>query len=172
MALARFFALAALALFDAALSGFRAAAGRSARIDKRRYYALALAKGALAGCVLALGTAGLAWLLGANASGAAEYWSAVAVAAARLSHPLRPGRPRARAPSPPFARSPTRTRGSIASTLVFGPLTLLRPAVLVCGCAWAVGWPPRADVAALAFAACAGLLLVERGLCAVDCLPE
>ena len=171
MAVAPLFALVALGLFDAALSGFRAFAGRSARIDKRRYYARALALGALSGCVLAAAVGAAAGLVGAYTSAPAEYLSALDATSARMTALFAP-LAAALALLLAVRAVPSADARSLASTLVFGPITLLRPAILVCGCAWALGWPVRLDVAALVGSACAGLLLVERCLRAVDCLRE
>jgi hypothetical protein len=52
---------------------------------------------------------------------------------------------------------------SLASTLFFGPLTLLRPIVIAAGGAWAIAAGARVDVALLACGACGGMLLVPLG---------
>ena len=49
--------LVAVALLDAALAGFRAAAGRSALIRKARYNLAAAARGTACSCLLLLGLA-------------------------------------------------------------------------------------------------------------------
>lgn len=48
------FSLALLAVVDGVFAGFRAAAGRNARIDKRAYYRESLWRGALSGAALVL----------------------------------------------------------------------------------------------------------------------
>jgi hypothetical protein len=50
---------------------------------------------------------------------------------------------------------------SIASTLVFGPLTLLRPLIVVAGGAWILAGEGRPDVRLLTALACLGMLAVE-----------
>jgi hypothetical protein len=148
-----------LVVFDAALSGFRAAAGRCARIDKRSYYARAMLLGGLAGCLLAAVVGVTAVVLGARTSTPLAYWLDVDFVVKRLALFFTPV---AAVASLLLAVRAIRSvdARSVASTLVFGPLTLLRPAVVAAGCAWAIADRVRADVALLASAACLGLLLV------------
>jgi hypothetical protein len=155
--------LFALVVFDAALSGFRAAAGRSARIDKRAYYGRAMLIGSLVGVVLAALVGVTAVALGARTSTPLSYWLSVDDVVRRLVTFFSPvavvvlvlfG---ARAVRSVDARS-------VASTLVFGPLTLMRPLVVAAGCAFALADGVRGDVALLTVAACAGTLLVHVAL--------
>jgi hypothetical protein len=155
--------LLALVLLDAALSGFRAAAGRSARIDKRRYYARAMLVGILAGAVLAAIVAGIAVQLGTWTSAPLAYWLNVSLVVARLVSFFTP------VAATVLVLLGVRRIGSVdarslASTLFFGPVTLLRPVVVAAGCAWAVTAGVRADVAILTCGACAGSLLLAPGL--------
>ena len=127
--------LALLAAVDSAFCGCRAAAGRSALIDKRAHYARALLCGALWG-LAAVGLAGLAIGLALLLSRDAD---------ALLADLLRVGRrmlsvyvPYALVLGFAFAARalPSVDVRSLTSTLVFGPLTLLRVPVVVAGIGW------------------------------------
>lgn len=72
--------LASLAVVDAAFAGFRAAAGRNARIFKLAYYRRSVARGALAGLAL-VAVLGLltVWTLARSPDPAAQYAELVRV---------------------------------------------------------------------------------------------
>jgi hypothetical protein len=144
-------ALAILVAIDGAGSGFRAAAGRSARIDKLGWYARAMARGvACSIAVMALALVFAWWVADA------EFWASSASIAWRCATIY------GLVGAPVIAllimrMIPSVDLRSISSTLVFGPLTALRPIIVVIG-AWpaleAGGW--HAILAA--FIVCAMLL--------------
>jgi hypothetical protein len=131
-----------LATLDAAFCGYRAAAGRSALVDKRAYYRRALARGILAGqlAVLIAGSAiAAAWV---SASDRAVLWVGLIHAGARM---LAVYVPYAALLLAAFAvrAVPSVDVRSLTSTLVFGPFTLLRPFVVTVGLVYAlVDSPP------------------------------
>jgi hypothetical protein len=146
--------LLALGLADAAFAGFRASAGRDARIRKAGPNARAAARGAAVGVpVLALtaalaGTLLLAGVPYASLDAAAHrmltvYVPYAAVVAASLAC---------------YFWGPFRA-GTLAVVAGLGPLTLLRPLV-VAGGAVAAAWGSGPG-AAVALVAAAGVLLVE-----------
>jgi hypothetical protein len=137
-----------LATLDAAFSGYRAAAGRNARIRKGAYYRRAVAAGVLVGqgaalllagatiavlairpdraAVLAAGTAALPRLL-------AVYLPDAGVVLAMLA----------------VRQVPSVDVRSLSSVLVFGPAVALRPVVGVGGLGWALLAAPDLAVALL-----------------------
>ncbi len=145
--------LGALAVVDGAFAGFRAAAGRSGLLDKRTWYREAMARGAAYGAFAALAMAALLVALApADAEVAARralavylpYAAVLALAgiARRVEH--------------------VDVR-SIASLLVFGPFTLLRPLVLIAGIL-AAAIPGSRAVALLGVAAILLMNAVEIAL--------
>jgi hypothetical protein len=125
----------ALATIDAALAGYREAAGRSALIDKRAYYRRAMLRGALFGQVV-IGMVGAAvaasLLLSAEPRGLLEGLREIG------SRMLIVYVPYAVVILSAFAvrAAPSVDLRSITSVLIFGPFTLLRPLVIVAGVAW------------------------------------
>lgn len=125
----------ALATVDAALIGYREAAGRSALIDKGDYYRRAMIRGAAFG-QLAVGLAGAAVALAL----------ALSDDTAALLRGLQEAGSRMLAVYVPYAliiliafavrAAPSVDVRSITSVAIFGPFTLLRPAVVLAGVAW------------------------------------
>jgi len=131
------FCLWLLATLDAAFTGYREAAGRSALINKRRYYREAMIRGALFGqiavaltgvviLILFLTTPDRRSLIGDfERSGARmlliylPYSGIILIGFAIRSFPSVDIR-------------------SITSTLIFGPFTLVRPLVAVAGVVWGI----------------------------------
>jgi len=147
-------ALGILVVIDGALCGFRAAAGRNPRIFLGRYYRRSMRRGAwLALVVIALF---LAVGLGLRAAGGDGTWASLLAAASRLVrfYGL-------------FASVVVLALGLyllghfdlgvLASVLVLGPLTSIRPLVIVAGAGWAAA---RADtLAATLMSLSAGLVM-------------
>jgi hypothetical protein len=130
-------ALWLLATVDAACCGYRAAAGRNALIGKGRYYRRAMLRGALWGqtAVAIAAIALLAFVLSDDDPGRA--WVEATGAGLRM---LAVYVPYAAVIGLAFALrlAPSVDLRSLTSTVVFGPLTLLRPAVAILGVAWGV----------------------------------
>ncbi len=156
-------ALAVLVVFDATLSGVRAAAGRDGRIDKRSYTRAAIARGAasgvvvlaagaalVAGLVLAAGDRAAAWSAFVDA-GATCVWVFGAFATATLA-------------ALSLWACPVGEIRMLATILVLGPLTLIRPVVIAGGLVLAAVRAADARVWIAAVVAGAAMLAVERML--------
>ena len=134
-----------LATVDSAFIGYREAAGRSALIDKRDYYRNALIRGALFGqiAVALVGLAALA-MLAASPQPAALLETFEQVATRMLIVYV------------PYAliititffirAIPSVDIRSITSVLVFGPLTLVRPLVVLAGAIWGLLAAPATGI--------------------------
>jgi hypothetical protein len=158
-----FLLLYLLATCDAAFCGYRAAAGRSALLFKRGYYLRAMVRGALWG-QLAVALAGLvAALLLSWSPAPGQLLGDYASAGGRL---LEVYLPYAVVIGLAFGvrAVPSVDLRSLASVVIFGPMTLLRPAIVVGGGAWAVFNVPRAEVAILVGAVIPVVLFLERFL--------
>ena len=152
-----------LATIDAACSGYRAAAGRSGLIRKQAYYRHAVVKGALFG-QLAVAIAGAAIagltilvpdregfirdLVEAGRQMLKVYLPYAALILAALGLRL-------------FKSVDIR---SLTSTIIFGPLTLIRPAVALAGLVFGVMAKPRVEIVLLAVLILAMMLSLERVL--------
>jgi len=141
--------LALLAIVDSAFCGYRAAAGRSALIDKQDYYARAMRRGSAWG-LAAVGIAGLAaaWALETRSDSRGLLRDLLRVGDRMLQVYV----PYALILGLAFlARAlPSVDVRSLTSTLVFGPLTLLRVPVVTVGVGWGVLAAPGSTVLALA----------------------
>ena len=128
--------LVVLALFDVLLSGFRAAAGRDGRIGKGPYYRAAIMRGGWSGVLLIAANAALVGILVATAMEPAVAWQelqdagahAIAVFAVFATLTLI---------AILFWFAPVRELRIVPTLLVMGPLTVLRPVVIVGGLTWA-----------------------------------
>jgi hypothetical protein len=157
------FLLWMLATIDAAFAGYRAAAGRSALIDKRAYYRRAMLTGALYGQV-AVAIAGLF----------TAVLTFLSPEPARLMTELEQAGRRMLIVYLPFAliiflafavrAFPSVDIRSITSVLIFGPFTLIRPAVAVAGVLWAVSDAPRLSTVLLGLLILTLMLGLERFL--------
>lgn len=147
------------AVVDLAFCGYRAAAGRNARIEKTRYYAAALITGAIAGVAV---SALLAVATAVTLAFAPVYPELVAIGGRMLVV---------------FAVYAALVLGALAIYLlsahevrtlatvaILGPFTLIRPAVIAA--AAVVGlWPHRSPAAVLlTLAACAAVLATGMAL--------
>jgi hypothetical protein len=125
-------ALVSLALFDAVLSGVRAAAGRDGRIDKPPYYRAALPRALAVGVAVVAANAALAAGLVACAAEPAAVWANLLRAGARAVDVFGV-----------FATvtllallfwfAPFRELRIVPTLVVLGPLTLVRPLVIAAG---------------------------------------
>ena len=126
--------LAVLALFDCALAGFRAAAGRQGMIDKRAYFRGAIVSGLLGGVAIVACNAALTAVLVKTAHAPQATWSQLvdagttciwffgALATATLA-------------AMALWFSPTAEVQLLATVIVLGPFTLIRPLVIAAGLA-------------------------------------
>lgn len=130
-------ALASLALFDVLLSGTRAAAGRDGRIAKPPYYRAAAWRSLAAGVLVVSANAALVAALRASAPDPDGAWSDLLSAGVRCVKVFGA-----------FATltliailfwfAPVRELRIVPTLVVLGPLTLLRPLVIVGGLLFAV----------------------------------
>ena len=126
--------LLALAIFDGMLAGFRAAAGRDGRIDKGSYIRAALLRGMLGGIAAVALDGALAAMLVVTSpdrdatwtamlgAGTAAIWVFGAFATLTLLSIV-------------LWFSPVHEHRLLSTMIVLGPLTLVRPVVIVAGLA-------------------------------------
>jgi hypothetical protein len=154
--------LCAMAVLDAALVGFRSIAGRDAHLDARAVITRWMIRGALAG-VAALIVVGL--LLGAllvtAGNPGARYHDLVA-AGTRMLVVYVPYTVAVLLALVVYA-VPVLDLRCLATTIVLGPLTLVRPAVMLAG-AGAAAWHAPGGVQIAAFATVAIVLTFEASL--------
>lgn len=151
--------LGILVLFDAGLAGFRAAAGRDGRIAKGPYFRAAIGRsfvGALGLLALNVGVVAALVLTGpaetwATMTQAAEYavWIFGAFATVTLA-------------AFAFWFSPIEEYRLLSTVIVLGPLTLLRPLVIVGGLVAVCVAVPDPRVIASAAIAAITMLAFER----------
>ncbi len=154
-------ALLTLVFFDALLAGFRAAAGRDGRIAKREYYRRAMMRAAWAAVLIVAAHAVLAAVLVASAADPADAWRDL----------LRAGRDcvivfgafaTLTIVAIAFWFAPHRELRLLPTLLVLGPLTLVRPLVIVTGLAFAAIRTPTPRVCVMATAAAVTMLTLEH----------
>lgn len=153
--------LASLALFDATLAGTRAALGRDGRIDKRSYVLRALARAVAwsAAVVAAVATATAATV--ATAPDPSATWREL-VEAGRVCLCVFGAFAAVTLCALVVLLSPLRDHRVLASMVVFGPLTMLRPVVVVVGLGFAASRSPDARVWLVAMLGAGVLLGFER----------
>lgn len=153
-------ALAAVALVDAAFAGFRAATGRNARIDKRRYNLQAARRGLAAGAVSLLVAAAVlgAGLLGAHEAGSG--YDGLVQAGARMLAVLLPFAALVVVSLAAYWLLPMR-ESTFIILIGLGPFTLARPFVVLAAAAMAVRGSHEWLVWPGTLLTSAGVLLVE-----------
>lgn len=151
--------LASLAILDASFAGFRAAAGRDARIFKRPYYWRAVLLGAGAGVVLVivLAAATGAVLLASDDPGA--LWDELLVIGGRMLHVLLGYSILVIGALSLYATARMDLR-ILATVSILGPFTLCRPLIVVVATAWGVVPSRDATAVALALISSAAVLLL------------
>ena len=153
--------LALLAIVDAAFAGFRAAAGRDARIFKYAYYKRALLRGAGAGTglVLALAAAtGVALLV--TPAPAALYAELLEIGARMLQVFL--GYALLVLAALALYGTARLELRILATVSILGPFTLLRPLVVVGATSWGVALGASPIAAALTVGSSASVLVLGR----------
>ena len=155
--------LASLAILDAAFAGFRAAAGRDARIIKRAYYRRALLTGAGAGAWLVAALAAATGIaLAASADPGALYADLLAIGA-RMLYVFVGYSILVLCALALYATAEMELR-ILATVSILGPFTLARPVVVVAATVW--GTIPSRDppAVALTVASSTAVLLLGRWL--------
>ncbi|MBD0742164.1 hypothetical protein [Streptomyces sp. CBMA152] len=136
--------LALLGLVDAAFSGFRAYAGRDARIRKRRTNARAAMRGLAVGAVLLLAPVLTALLLLLTAPDRTRTYGSLTVGGIGYLLPLAVYAVAVLLSLAAYFLLPFRA-GTLAMVIGLGLLTLLRPAAIAAACLGALlnggGWP-------------------------------
>ena len=152
--------LAAVALVDGAFAGFRAATGRNARIDKRRYNLRAAGRGLAAGATSLLAASTLLGigLLGAPDTG--RSYDALVQAGVRMLTVLLPFATVVVASLAAYWLLPMR-ESTFVILVGLGPFTLAPPFVVLAAAAVAVHDSDQWLVWAGTLFASAGVLLVE-----------
>jgi hypothetical protein len=146
--------LGALVLIDGTLCGFRAAAGRNPRLFLRDYYAASLRRGALLSVLVVGAFLGVAMLVKATSP---VDWSALLLAADAMVFVYGL-----------YAMAVLGALGLyvvghfdlgvLATVLVLGPFTLVRPLVIVGGAVWACVVAP--EPLSIAFCLCAAIVMI------------
>jgi hypothetical protein len=155
--------LAVLAVFDGVLAGFRAAAGRDGRIDKRGYIRVALARGAWWGAIVVAANAGLAAALVATSQDRGATWHELVRAGTTCAWVFGSF---ATATLAAIALwfSPVHEHRLLSLMIVLGPLTLVRPIVIVVGLALGAATTTEPRVWIVAATAALTMLGLERVL--------
>jgi hypothetical protein len=152
--------LACLALLDAAFVGFRDAAGRSPRIDKRAYFRRALARGSGIGVLVLALFGALAGVLLLTAGDARTLYGDFEVLAKRLLLVYGTYALAVLGALAVYARRSLESR-TLATVLVLGPCTMIRPYVIVAGALWAALSSSRAEVMLMALVSAGAMLVLE-----------
>ncbi|MER8236667.1 hypothetical protein ACIRQY_23140 [Streptomyces sp. NPDC101490] len=150
--------LLVLGLADAAFAGFRASAGRDARIRRAAAHARAARRGTAIGAAGLLLTAAVATVLLLTADSPPDRYAELDAGARRMLLVLAPYTLAVALGLGCYLWAPFRA-GTLAIVIGLGPLTLLRPLV-VAAAVTAASWSSPA-CAAVALTAAAGALLVE-----------
>jgi hypothetical protein len=151
--------LGVLAFIDGTLCGFRASAGRNPRIFLWGYYGLSMRRGALFALVaialfLSVG-------LALRALGGEPTWSALLEAAQKLVLVYSVFAALVVAALGLYLVG-SFDLGVLASVLVLGPFTLIRPLVIYAGALWAAASSDSLPAAAMSLAAAAVMANFER----------
>ncbi len=139
-------ALIGLSLLDHGFAGYRAAAGRDGRIFKGRFYVRAVRGGIAQGWVVVALLAGLAGAVLLAAAEPGVLYADMQQAGVRLACVVGVYAVVVVTAFLPYFFGGIELR-TLATVSVFGPLTLLRPAVVVaavCVASWEARWPTRA----------------------------
>lgn len=152
--------LATLVVFDAGLAGFRAAAGRDGRIEKRSYFRFAVARAFGGAAILLALDVGIVALLVAVAPDPAAAWATM-LRAGELCVWIFGAFATLTLGAFAFWFSPIEEYRLLSSIIVLGPLTLLRPLVIVGGLAAACVVVPDLRVWIAAACACVSMLAFE-----------
>ena len=146
-----------LAVTDVAFVGYRTAAGRNGRIRKTRYFRRAVSAGLVLGHIpIAIGAAAVAVAVWTAADPAMAYASLIE-AAEPMIYVYGVYATLVLSAFIPYFIAPLDYR-VLASVAIFGPLTLVRPLVIVGGAAWA--WVVAADTPTRICVAVAALSMV------------
>jgi hypothetical protein len=149
--------LAVLLLLDGCFSGFRASAGRDGRVDKRAFARRACLEGTVAGLgAFALLTAGCLVALGTGTPYAAFTHAGTGMLAVFVPYGLI-----VLAALAGWVLFRPLALQTLMSTLVLGPFTLIRPLIVVVGCAVGLARSDSDVVGGILVLSCVLVLAVE-----------
>ena len=151
--------LGVLAFIDGTLCGFRAAAGRNPRLFLWNYYAASMRRGALVSLFTIVLFLGLGLVL--RAAGGELVWASMTAAAAKLVFVYGIYATLVVAALGLYLSS-SFDLGVLASVLVLGPFTLLRPIVILAGAAWVAATSDTLAAASMAVSAGVVMANFER----------
>jgi hypothetical protein len=155
--------LSFLAVLDAAFVGFRSAAGRDGRIDKRLLYLRAVGHGALAGAGLVAALAALTAVVLATAPSAAATYADLLIIGERMLHVIGVYTLLVLVALALYA-SPNLDVRVLSTVAVLGPFTILRPWIVVAATSWGLAAGAGARAAALTVTSSAAVLLLARAI--------
>jgi len=155
--------LASLAVVDAAFAGFRAAAGRNARIYKLAYYRAAVARGALCGAALVGLLAALTAAVLVSSPNAAQQYADLVRVGGRMLWVLGAYAVLVLAALVVYRCADWNLR-SLATVAILGPFTLLRAWVIALACVVGLSGGASLKTAGLTAIACGAVVLLGRGL--------
>jgi hypothetical protein len=124
--------LASLVIVDCALAGFRAAAGRDGRLDKRTYYRAAIARGAAIGVLIVIVHGAVTAAVVESASDPHAAWGAC-VAASRMLVIVYGAYATCTLAALALFVAPIGQFRVLATVIALGPMTLMRRLVVVGG---------------------------------------
>lgn len=148
--------LVALALVDSMFCGFRDGAGRYLPIDKRAYHRRAVARGLGAGIVAVLGLGALAAVLILTAPDPAGLYSAMCTAGERMVWVYGAYATLVLVALVAYL-IPNIDVSVLATVVILGPFTMVRPYVIWAGALWAAWTAREPRTVTLAVAAAATL---------------
>jgi hypothetical protein len=155
--------LATLALVDAGFSGFRDAAGRNPRIRKQGYFRRAVRRGLRCGLVSCGVVAALVVVLIARAPAPAEAFLTVSQAATSLVWSFGVYATLVLLALGVWLAAEPDLR-ALASVIILGPFTLIRPWWIATTCLWAAAAATTVEAAIAAIGAAVAQLLIEPWL--------
>jgi hypothetical protein len=156
--------LALLAVVDGAFAGFRAAAGRNARIFKRRYYTDSLLWGALAGVVLVALLGALTLVLLMTSADAARQYAELLAVGERMLWVFVPYAVLVLTALVVYLAFDYDLR-AFATVAILGPFTLIRPWVIALGSLVGLcAAPPHLSTWILTVSSSGAVVLLSRAL--------
>lgn len=153
--------LASLAILDAAFAGFRAAAGRDARIFKYAYYRRALVKGACSGAALVVALAAATVIALLLSAAPATLYAELLGIGARMLHVFLGYALLVLAALALYGAARPELR-ILATVAILGPFTLVRPLVVVAATIWGVAAGASPVALGLTVVSSASVLVLGR----------
>ncbi len=150
--------LGSLAIVDAGFCGFRDAAGKDRRIEKRAYYRRAIARGMLLGLAMAV-----VFFIAIALIADVELWPDLWAVAARMVAVYGAYATLVLVALGVYELASGDLR-ALATVAVLGPFTLIRPLVIAAGAAWGAIGANHATTAIIACLAGSAMICFESAL--------